>query len=255
MADSTEKYSVSNLSLKDMAVSMRTLREIGRMCTSMEDVAEKIVGFFYDNFQDAVTHERELALVRFYKTHPYGRLANWQRGFADRTFPQHITQPHTKCLVLVATAGEKDEWNSVGASRGHQVVPLPNEEAVRAMPMIAQVINDLGYEFDQVLSTQPGFIVAEETRSYNVFFVADAVGSPYIPAQSDFVIPFGIQSVIGFGGMLPSGSLFVVIMFAKSKIPLSTAEIFKSLAVSVKVAIVMFDEVDIYNELQGAREQ
>ena len=43
----------------------------------------------------------------------------------------------------------------------------------------------------------------------------EAAGSPYIPAQEDFVQPVGIRSVLGFGGMLPGGDIFVVILFSR----------------------------------------
>ena len=68
----------------------------------------------------------------------------------------------------------------------------------------------------------------------------EAVGSPYIPAQDDFVIPNGIKSVLGFGGVLSSGELFVVIMFSKTSIPSQTAEIFNKLAPGVKQAVEPF---------------
>ena len=77
-------------------------------------------------------------------------------------------------------------------------------------------------------------------KTFNTFYVPEAVGSPYIPAQDDFVIPYGIKSVLGFGGVLSSGELFVVIMFSKTSIPSQTAEGFKNLAPSVKVAVEPF---------------
>lgn len=246
MSNKDEKFSMADLSLKDMAYAMRELREIGCDCSSMEISAQRTVKYLFDRFEDPHTQERELALLRFYKTHDYGSLPEGQRQFADERFPHLVKTENTKCLLLLATAGQKEEWNSISTSQGHQVVPLPSPETVQGMPMIAQVINDLGYELDQVLSPEPGFIVAEEERSYNVFYVANALDSPYIPAQRDFVVPYGIQSVLGCGGMLPSGSLFVVIMFSKTEIPKSTAEIFKSLAVSIKVSIVMFDEIAVF---------
>ncbi len=56
-------------------------------------------------------------------------------------------------------------------------------------------------------------------KTYNTFYVPKAVGSPYIPTPDDFVIPNGIKSVLGFGGVLSSGEPFVVIMFSKPSIP------------------------------------
>ena len=67
-----------------------------------------------------------------------------------------------------------------------------------------------------------------------------SVGSPYIPAQDDFVIPNGIKSVLGFGGVLFSGELFVVIMFSKPSIPADVMNKFSAIGASVKEAMEPF---------------
>lgn len=54
------------------------------------------------------------------------------------------------------------------------------------------------------------------------------------------MIPFGIQSTLGFGGILTSGELFAVIMFSKTPIPAATAENLKALAPKVKEAVLSF---------------
>ena len=59
--------------------------------------------------------------------------------------------------------------------------------------------------------------MSEET--YNTFYVPESVCRPYIPTQGDFVVPNGIKSVLGFGGILSSGELFMVSMFSKASIP------------------------------------
>ena len=68
----------------------------------------------------------------------------------------------------------------------------------------------------------------------------ESVASPYIPAQDDFVIPNGIKSVLGFGGVLPSGEPFVVIMFSKPSIPADVMNKFSAIGASVKEAMEPF---------------
>jgi hypothetical protein len=87
-----------------------------------------------------------------------------------------------------------------------------------------------------------------EERKLNVFHVPEAVGSPYIPAQESFVIPCGVKSVQGFGGLLPSGNLFAIIMFSKVEISSSTAEKFKTLASNVKSALLPFDGKAVFGK-------
>lgn len=77
-------------------------------------------------------------------------------------------------------------------------------------------------------------------QTFNTFHIADAVDSPCITAQDDFVKPYGVKSVLGFGGVLSSGELFVVIMFSKVSIPASTASSFRDLSANVKEAVEPF---------------
>lgn len=83
----------------------------------------------------------------------------------------------------------------------------------------------------------PSIITENPHKSFNVFYIPQALNSPYIPAQDEFVIPHKIKSVLGFGGMLPSGDLFAVILFSKMFIPLETAERFKWLSAYIRIAI------------------
>jgi hypothetical protein len=90
-----------------------------------------------------------------------------------------------------------------------------------------------------LLTPNPG-LMADANRSFNVFHVPEALGSPYVPAQRDFVERHGIRSVLGFGGMLPTGDIFAIILFSKVFIADATRELFKSLALGAKVAVVPF---------------
>jgi hypothetical protein len=84
-----------------------------------------------------------------------------------------------------------------------------------------------------------------------VFHVEDALGSPYIPAQ-EFVTSFGIKSVLGFGGILGTGDLFAVILFATVHVPASAADRFRTLALDVKGAFSRYNDNSIFNDLRPA---
>jgi signal transduction histidine kinase len=143
---------------------------------------------------------------------------------------------------LLGTAGDEPEWNARNQSMGHRVIPLPSAEIVSSIPMISQLIYQLGLDVSTVLQPAPHMILAAEQKTYNIFHVPEAMGSPYIPAQTTFVIPFQIQSVLGFGGLLPSGELFAMILFSRTHIPHVTATMFKSHALAIKTALLPFDQ-------------
>jgi len=214
---------------------------MGSNSASMEETAGRIVRYFYDGLVDA-EGRRVSALVRFFKTHPFSDLDSKLQGFAQALLGSVTPSPDMKCLVLLATAGDKTEWNSRKKSQGHQAIPLPSKESVQQAPMVSNLITQLGIPLGMVIRPEPELLLYMEQRTYNVFHVPEALGSPYIPAQQEFVVPFGIRSVLGFGGLFPSGEMFAVIMFLKVQITKETADLFQTLALNVKLAVLPFDE-------------
>lgn len=234
-------YDLTNLSLSAMTECSTRLRRLGHGAESMEDAAGQIVRYLYDNI--GVDGERACAMARFYKTHAYADLPADLQAFAGSGVDE-ITD-RTRCLTLLATAGDEPEWNDRRASRGHQAIPLLSPQAVAQAPMVAQLVRQLGVDVFELLAPRQSLIVDSEQRTFNVFHVRDAVGSPYIPAQ-DFVSRYSIASVLGFGGLLPTRDLFAVILFSRAVIPAVTAELFKPLSLSVKVAVVPFAEEQVF---------
>ena len=106
--------------------------------------------------------------------------------------------------------------------------------------MISRLLTQYGIDVGSVTRPDPMLIGDMSEKTYNTFYVPEAVGSTYIPAQDDFVIPHGIKSVLGFGGVLSSGELFVAIMFSKASIPADMANKFNAIGASVKESVEPF---------------
>jgi hypothetical protein len=70
----------------------------------------------------------------------------------------------------------------------------------------------------------------------------------FIPSQKDFVDAFGISSVIGFGSILPSGYLFAIILFSKLSISRETAQLFRMIALGVKLALLPHTRGQIFDD-------
>jgi hypothetical protein len=233
-------HDLTQFSLGDMTACGAALRAVSAGAGSMEEVATRIVHHLYGNLAGGPPGERACALVRFFKTHAYGALDRELQATADALMDVTTPSQEMKCLTLLATCGERPEWNERRRSVGHRAIPLPSKRAIARVPMIAQLIKQLGLEESELTNPQPALMMDAEQRTYNVFYVPEARGSPYIPAQTDFVVPVGIRSVLGFGGLLPPADLFVVILFSKVPIPRQTSELFKPLALSAKVAVLPF---------------
>ena len=233
-------FDLRSFTQADVSECGQALSALGSGARSMEETANKIVHYLHDNLGDKQSGEKGCALVRFYKTHPYGELDAKLQQFADGILGGASASPEVKCLTMLATAGDQPEWNSRANSNGHKAIPLPSEEMVASIPMVAQLVKQFGLDAGSVLRPDPSVIGDLEHKTFNTFYVPKALGSPYIPAQDDFVVPFKIESALGFGGMLSSGDLFAVIMFSKVSIPQETAENIKALAPRVKEAVQPF---------------
>jgi hypothetical protein len=100
----------------------------------------------------------------------------------------------------------------------------------------------MGLDVEHLVQTDASIVPDSEGRTYNIFYVEQALGSPYIPAQTEFVAPFGIQSVLGFGGML-RGEMFAVVMFSRVAIPPGVANRFRNIALEVKAVLHSIERV------------
>ena len=233
-------YDFAKFTDADLKECGATISTLGSGASSMEDAANGIVKTLYENITDSATGQKANALVRFYKTHPYSQLDAGLQDFAQGILGSNPPSEDLRCLTLLGTIGDQEQWNSRTLSAGHQAIPLASAEMVSGIPMIARLLNQFGIDVGAVMRPDPMLIGDLSRKTFNTFYVPEAVGSPYIPFQDDFVIRYGIKSVLGFGGVLSSGELFVVIVFSKASIPSETADGFRNLAPSVKDAVEPF---------------
>lgn len=222
-------FDLANLQLNDMVRLGSALKRIVGEATDVEGAADAVARHLYGQLIDTERGRRGCALVRVYKTEPYALLREDEAAFARAAAQDVRPAPDMKCLTLVGSAGDLAEWNEPGKSRGHRVIPLPSESAVAASPMVAQLLKQLGLDVGALVASDASLLLSANPGTYGVFYVPEAVGSLFIPAQDDFVVPHGIKSVVGFGGLLVNGEVLVVILFTKVAVPKATAAMFRVL--------------------------
>ena len=249
MADALEfgTLDVTDFTVGAMLRAGIAIRRSVRGAASLESAAEVIVRYLYDHCVDVGTGERSCAMVRFYKTHPFGALEPEQQRFASAQLGDTPPADGMRCLTLLATAGDEPAWNSRHESRGHAAIPLPTAERVRAAPMVTRLIEQLGLDLESVVAGSSLPTRGPDARTYEVFHVEDALASPFIPAQREFVIPHRIASVVGFGGLLRSGELFAVVLFSHARIPARSAARFRTIALDVRSSLFSFDETNTWS--------
>ena len=226
------------------------LRKAALGARSVEDVAQRVCAFLRDQFVNdpgaGVASGRQCALVRMYVTHPYGGLDRELRRFADKLLGEVEPTSAMRCLCLMGTVGERTEWNDRRASRSHRAIPLPSPQIVERAPMVAQLIRQFGLDLQQVIAPTPELMAELTGRTYGVFHVEEAGGSPYIPAQ-DFVRENGIRSVVGFGGSLRTGDIFAVLLFTTVPVSPYAADRFRTIALDVKTALFQVGDHAVFD--------
>lgn len=157
-----------------------------------------------------------LVLSRVYLSLPFASLDPGGQEFARAKFGLS-PGPKDLFLALLGTWGDAPEWRDRAKSDGHRAIPL-NRQTVTTVPMLARCFQQIGFDLEIMLKADPGIHLAGVTKSFGLFHVEKAPGSPYIPAQEGFVKPRGVQSVVGCGTMLPDGAVSVWIGFSRHAI-------------------------------------
>jgi PAS domain S-box-containing protein len=242
-------YGLADFGLRDMIECGRGVRSVAQQAGSMEQAARMLVAFLRESLTDEASLQKDCALVRCFKTHPLRRLPPALRDRAHALLTHHHDRDsELPCLTLLASSGDIPAWNSRFTSAGHAVIPLESIEVVDRAPMISQLIRQMGFDLGAVLAPTEELLLESDERAYGVFHVQHAPGSPFIPSQQSFIKQHRIESVVGFGGLLPSGDLFAMILFSRVPIARRTADLFRTLALSVKLVLLPFTRGRIFDE-------
>ncbi len=239
-------YDLTRFGDEEMYSCALTLRNLDKGAQNIEDVAKRMVRYLYENLLDPQTGDSACALVRFFMTCPFMELSEDLRLAARNLVGGRSVGSNTKCLTLMATAGDQPQWNARQLSTGHQAIPLLDENFVSRAPMISQLIHQFGLDISTVLEPDPDILVDLEQTTFNVFHIPEALGSVHIPAQAEFVEPYQIKSVLGFGGMLPSGNLFAIILFTKTPISPEVADLFKWISAYARISVAALDKRAVF---------
>lgn len=237
----TVQSELTRFDLAEMLRCGRELRSIISGSETFEDAAQRVCEALYQGLVGDGPSELGCVLVRCYKTHPLGELPPDLQAFAKRAAGSDVTlDSSTRCLVLFGSAGLVPSWNSRRLSQGHRAIPLASVALVERAPMIAQLFLELGVPVEHLVSPSTALAPDIQTKTYGIFYVDSAFQSPAVPAQQDFVIPYGVKSVIGFGGELPRGEMFATILFTRVPVPRTVADRFRAVALDMKSALFVF---------------
>jgi hypothetical protein len=209
----------------------QVLREYREKAKSFEDAAQRVALDIFNTFKDR-DRNPAFALVRVYHMTPYELLSDELRPLAA---------PHTPLwMSMMATRGVEAAWNDRRKSQGHRVIPAGDQRT----PMVAAAFQQIGLD---EAPPSVGVIFNEVTFMTRYFHVANALGSPYIPAQAEFVVPYQIRSVIGLGARFASGNAHLTLCF--SKVPINEEDAHKLAVLSAHISTLFayFDTRRLWN--------
>src|SRR3954468_5542627 len=228
-------YDLRRLGLTDTLRCGAELRDRGTKARSIEEGAQSMTQLLYQELVDGRTGDRACALVRCYKTHRYDELPADLRALAKKSLGRKAVPTALRCLTLVATAGDRPEWNDRRQSVAHQVIPLASVDMIEKSPMVAQMIRSFGIESASLISDNEQPLKLAEGKAAGIFYVAPAAGSPYL--DQDFVAAERIESVLGFGAPVRSGDLLAMLLFSRTIIGEDTAARFRTMALDIRAGL------------------
>jgi PAS domain S-box-containing protein len=226
-------FDLRTFSLEEMYRCSAELRSLGEASKDIDDAAHGVIDYLYEALRKSDTRERECRLIRLFRSVPFWSLSEQDASACRAAYAD--ADVSTSCLSLRATRGLEADWNDPACSREHRVIALPPEPPYRT-PMLKALVEQLGMPVTG--SAMAALGADRPPRLFDVFHVVEAHGSSHVPDQERFVEPYKVQSVLGFGGVVPPAQIFVVLLFSCVTIPASTAELFRTLAPSVGLALV-----------------
>jgi hypothetical protein len=218
-------------------------------CASLQEAAQKCASFIYEEEKDS------LALIRFYATVPFKQLPASDKSFALNLALANrvadLLEEDTLVLSLLGTRGDMADWNDRHKSKNHLGIPLVASSFVEAIPMVSQLMKDMGIGLNWLDTKDTGIVVKTLGRIAGVFYVREAAtsvdeqGRKIVPAQ-DFVSANGIQTVFGLGGSYLNSTCVILILFTRELMERSQVERFLPIVNTIKTVTmsqVMRDQI------------
>lgn len=149
-------------------------------------------------------------------------------------------------LALMGTTGLQPAWNDRHQSTGHRLIPA----GAFTTPMLKAAFEQIGLqrtnppndsdEDNESSVNENGQFIQTAAYMSDFFHVEQALGSPYIVVQEDFVQRYNIQSVVGIGSLFATRSFYLMIGFSTVSINRENAEKFAVLSPYISTLLATY---------------
>jgi two-component system NtrC family sensor kinase len=235
-------YDLERFTLKDMTECGATLRKLGDLSTSMEEVAQRSVEHLYQHLGTGDKNNKACVLVRFFVTQLFGDLSIGLKQLVHSATDITLVR-ETPCLTMLGSVGARPEWCRTDAANPDDVLALPDPALSERYPVVAQLIARFDLPGAFSVPYNPDLFLEEPGRSYDVFYMPDVqTEMSMLAGEEQFIRENGIKSIVSFGGLLPSRNLFAIIVFSKVPISKQVALAFRPFALNTKIALLPYDD-------------
>lgn len=191
---------------------------------NMEDLAQVICQDIYHNFR--ISNDRSaFALFRIFRLGQHDDLPWAWRELAD---PAVDTM-----LMLMGTAGIEAAWNDRLQSQSHKVIPIDDNLS----PMFKAAFEQTA--LDPRLSTELEALAVDTFTNY--FHVEVVSDNDAVPDQEQFVKPYNIASMVGFGSRFLSGAAYLAVGFSVQPVSPEAVRRFSEMTIFVSTLLSAYD--------------
>jgi len=209
------------------------VRDALRRCDSLEAGAQELTQIIYGEFSDS------LVLSRLFVTVPYCALPAVRQEFVDvmaQSRGANEVHDETPVLSLLGSCGQEPRWKGAAQSQGHLAIPLTSTSFVAAIPMIAQLLQEMEVELDWLEEKEVANFAEKELGGgwIGIFYARDAgtavdARERHVISDQDFVTQYGVKTVFGLGGIYPEGAFFTLLFFTNETLEKAQIEPYKAL--------------------------
>jgi hypothetical protein len=219
----------------DKAVNQfaRSLMDVRTQSASFEGASQRLVETLYQSLRQA-NGQPTFALLRVYRLMRHAELLPELQALVDPA--------RERWMALMGTVGIEPAWGDRRLSQGHKVLNLGEDQS----PMLSAALYQLGLDVGLALPEGSDMELGSTSYMTRYFHVPQALGSPYVPAQDGFVVPYNIQSVVGIGSGFVSRSLYILLGFSLLPLDKEHARFVAQMAPFIGATLASFDAKQLW---------
>lgn len=235
MSDRRERVSLQDLTLDDVIPCIIRIRAMAASTTRVECFAQDVMAYCQALFVQRQSGDAEVVLSRCFVTQTYGELSSDVRDYVEGGFREDCVGIQGTYLILMGSAGVVPGWNDPSLSSRYRAVPLGASDFSTRFPMFAECLRPEWIRRTSTTQCDDSLTIDSMGSGLQMFCLSEVEKSAFIPAQKDFVEPYGVKSALGCVGRCGPDRYFFVIMFVRTGVSKEVMELLRLVALAIRV--------------------